>query len=95
MLWIYILIVIFTAILLIVIGALISSYWNKIAIQLAESRAVYSGDQPHVVNKHPRYLIPELRSDLKSDLIPQNNDGGERNVRMNDPGRRNIEGSMV
>jgi len=95
MIWVYILIVIFTAVLLIVIGALVSSYWNKIAMQLAESRAVYSGDQPHVVNKHPRYLIPELRSDLRSDLIPQNNQGGERNVAMNDQGRRNMAGGIV
>jgi len=74
---------------------MVSSYWNKIAIQLQESRAVYSGDQPHVVNKHPRYLLPEYRTDLRSDLLVQP-EGGERNVRVDDPNnRRNIGGSIV
>jgi hypothetical protein len=57
MLWIYILITILTALLIIVIASLVSSYWNKIALQLQESRNVYSGDIPHVMDRRPRYLI--------------------------------------
>jgi hypothetical protein len=94
MLWVYILITIFTALLIIVVASLISSYWNRIVMQLQESRNVYSGDMSHVVNKRPRYLLPELRPDLNSDLLPPNR-GGERDVRVDDPSRRNLGGSIV
>jgi len=53
MLWVYILITIFTALLLILLAALVSSYWNK--LQLSD-RNVYAGQEPHVLNKKPKYF---------------------------------------
>ena len=58
MLWVYILITIFTALLLILLAALISSYWNK--LQFAD-RNVYAGQEPHVINKKPKYFNQDLR----------------------------------
>ena len=80
MLWVYVLITIFVALIIIVSGALISSFWNKIAMQLQEtkSRNVYSGDQPHVIDRRPRYLIPELRNDLNQNFIIQEQEQNER-----------------
>lgn len=57
MLWVYILITIFTALLIILLAALISSYWNK--IQLGDKN-VYSGQEPHVIKKKPKYYNNEL-----------------------------------
>lgn len=75
------------------IAMLISNYWNKIMLQMQESRNIYSGDQPHVVNKQPRYLIPELRQDLRSEFLPSE---GNRNIRVDeDQNRRNIGGMVV
>ena len=52
MLWIYVLITIFTALLVILLAALISSYWNKIAVS---DRNIYVGEAPHVIDKKPKY----------------------------------------
>ncbi len=81
MLWVYVIITLFTAAIVITIAAFVSSYWNKIVAQASQSRDVHSGDQPHVVNKQPRYLDPFLRGEA-----PERND--ENN-------RRNISGSIV
>lgn len=68
MLWVYILMTIFAALLIIVVAALLSSYWNKIALQLQETRSrnVYTGEQPHIVNKIPRYLVQDLLSEKEN-----------------------------
>ena len=61
-------------------------------MQLQETRNIFTGDQPHVVNKQPRYLIPELRSDLN----PEGEDN--RNFRMRDneePNNRVHLGGMI
>lgn len=89
MLWFYVLITIFTAMLMIAIAVLVSSYWNKITLQLQETRNIFTGDQPHVINKHPRYLIPELRSDL----LPEG-EGGRREDNDDSNSRVNI-GRMI
>jgi hypothetical protein len=60
MLWVYILITIFTALLIILIAALFSSYWNRVL----ESRNVYNVDEPHVKDKMPKYLLPGLGRQL-------------------------------
>ena len=61
-------------------------------MQLQETRNIFSGDQPHVVNKQPRYLIPELRSDL----IPDGEDNRNFRRDSNDPNNRvNLEGMIV
>lgn len=92
MLWFYVLITIFTALLMIAIAVLISSYWNKITLQLQETRNIFSGDQPHVVNKHPRYVLPEMRADLLPDAENRNYGSNE----SNDPNNRvNLRGMIV
>lgn len=58
MLWVYILITIFTALLIILLAAMISSYWNK--MQMGD-RNVYAGQEPHVINKKPKYFNTDLR----------------------------------
>jgi hypothetical protein len=60
MLWIYILITIFTAFLIILVAAMFSSYWNRVL----ESRNVYNVDEPHVKDKMPKYLLPGLGRQL-------------------------------
>lgn len=95
MLWVYVLITIFTALLIIVVAAFLSSYWNNISMHLQETKArgVYSGDIPHVVDKRPRYQIPELRNDLGANFIGPDG-GNERNLRDvsdNEMGRRNLD----
>lgn len=75
MLWIYIIIAILTALLLIIFAALISSYWNRLNLS-TRSRDVFSSDQPHVLQKRPRYIVqnrPELQGDLLGQENPQNN----------------------
>ena len=68
MLWIYIIIAILTALLLIIFAALISSYWNKLN--------TYNQDRfqnhPHVLQKRPRYIV-QNGPDLQGDLLPENN----------------------
>ncbi len=92
MLWVYVLITLFTALLLIGLAVLISSYWNKVVVQSRESRHVDSSDQPHVVNKQPRYLDPFLRGDSND----QANQDNLRRIRVEeDNNRRNIAGSIV
>ncbi len=92
MLWVYVLITLFTALLVIGLAALISSYWNKIVSQSRESRHVDTGDQPHVVNKHPRYYNEAF-------LPGVGEPGQDNNVRRirndDDNNRRNISGSIV
>jgi len=93
MLWVYILITVLVALIMIGIAALVSSYWNKIVLQSRESNLVYSGDQPHVIQKQPRYLIPELRPDLRSDLLPSADARGVKPE--DDKNRRDITKSIV
>ena len=59
MLWVYILIAIFTALLLVLLAALISSYWNKM-----QERNVFVGQEPHVRNKKPKYYNQEFDDDF-------------------------------
>lgn len=92
MLWVYVLITILTALLMIGIAAIVSSYWNKIAVQMQESRNVHSGDQPHIINKQPRYLDPFFRGDGQVDPNLRREDESNSNSNMN---RRNIGGSIV
>jgi hypothetical protein len=92
MLWVYVLITLFTALLLIGLAVLVSSYWNRMAVQSRESRHVDSSDQPHVVNKQPRYLDPILRGDQPGLANPDD----LRRIRVDeDNNRRNIAGSIV
>lgn len=56
MLWVYILITIFTALLIILLAALISSYWTKM-----QDRSVYTAEEPHVKAKRPKYWDEEKR----------------------------------
>ena len=60
--WIYILVTLFIALLIALLVYFASSYWNKIQMSLLDTsrRDVYSADQPHVVNKQPKYLDPEF-----------------------------------
>lgn len=96
MLWVYILITVFTAILIIGIVAFVSSYWNKIIVQSNESRRnLQSGDQPHVVNKQPRYLDPFLRGDAASLNDSDSQIGRRLRLDEENNNRRNIGGSMV
>jgi hypothetical protein len=75
MLWVYILITILTAFLIILIAALFSSYWNRVL----ESRNVYNVDEPHVKDKMPKYLLPGLGRQLIDDLPPsENNEEAEQ-----------------
>jgi hypothetical protein len=80
MLWVYLLLFLFILILLILLGIVIYSYWNKVAMQMQARSNVYSGDEPHVVDKRPRYLIPEMRPDLRRGLQDY---GGEEEDRPN------------
>lgn len=57
MFWVYILITIFTALLLILLAALISTYWNKVQFS---DKNVYTGMEPHVINKKPKYFNNEV-----------------------------------
>jgi hypothetical protein len=96
MLWVYILITVFTAILIIGIVAFVSSYWNKIVVQSNESRRnLQSGDQPHVVNKQPRYLDPFLRGDAGSLNDSDSQNGRRLRLDEENNNRRNIGGSIV
>ena len=97
MLWVYILITVFTALLMIAIAAVVSSYWNKIVMQSNESRRnIQSGDQPHVINKQPRYLDPFLRGDQRCSQSINDSDNGRR-LRLEEEAnnRRNLGGSIV
>jgi len=58
MLWVYILITILLAALVILLIALISTYWTKM-----QERSVYTGDEPHVINKKPKYWNEERAGD--------------------------------
>jgi hypothetical protein len=69
MLWIYIIIAILTALLLIIFAALISSYWNRLNLN---NRDVFSSQQPHILNKKPRYKV-QNRAELQGDLLGQEN----------------------
>jgi hypothetical protein len=73
------------------IAAMFSSYWNKIVMQMQETRNVHSGDQPHVINKQPRYLDPFLRGDPRDSGLAEPQ--GRRLEEENN--RRNISGSIV
>lgn len=53
MIWVYILIILFMLLLLILLIALVSTYWNS-AILTAD-RDVRTANEPHVINKRPRY----------------------------------------
>jgi hypothetical protein len=75
MLWIYILITIFTAFLIILVAALFSSYWNRVL----ESRNVYNVDEPHVKDKMPKYLLPGLGRQLLEGMESSVNEGSEPN----------------
>lgn len=72
MLWIYIIISILTALLLIIFACLISSYWNRLNLS-TRSRDVFSSDQPHVYMKRPRYIVQHSRQELQGDLLNQQN----------------------
>ncbi len=90
MLWVYILLTALLACIIIGIALLVSSYWNKVAVQSEESRLVYSGDQPHVVQKQPRYVIPELRPDVNA-----NSGVDGRGLRMEDENRRDMSKNII
>jgi len=66
MMWVYILITLFIALIIGLVVYLASSYWDRIQATLSETsrRDVYSSDLPHVIQKQPRYLNPEYRPDL-------------------------------
>ena len=66
MLWIYIIISILTALLLIIFAGLISSYWNRL-----NYTTVFPSDQPHVHHKRPRYIVQHSRHELQGDLLNQ------------------------
>ena len=68
MLWYYLLMLLMTAGLIILLATLLSSNWNRIATQIRGGN-VYSSDEPHVVDKRQRYLIEQMRPDLKQDLM--------------------------
>jgi len=70
MLWIYIIISILTALLLIIFAGLISSYWNRLNLS-TRSRDVFSSDQPHVHHKRPRYIVQHSKHELQGDLLNQ------------------------
>ena len=96
MLWVYVLITIFTALVMIGIAALVSSYWNKIYQQGDEGRGIYAGDVPHIVNKQPRYLDPLMRAEMMGQNAQNAPPEGSRNVMVgNEDNRRNLGGSMV
>ena len=57
-----------TAGLIMLLATLIASNWTRLASGLKGTQ-VYSSDQPHIVDKRPRYLIEEMRPDLKHELI--------------------------
>lgn len=59
MIWVYILITIFTVLLLILLIALISTYWDKIQIPDGNRRRVYPVSEPHIENRKPKYYIRE------------------------------------
>ena len=67
MMWVYILITLFIALIIGLLVYLASSYWDKIQASLLDTgrRDVYSSDLPHVIQKQPRYLNPEYRADLR------------------------------
>lgn len=66
MLWVYILILLFIALIVGLIVYMASNYWDQIQSSLLDTgrRDVYSSDLPHVIQKQPRYLNPEYRPDL-------------------------------
>jgi len=68
MLWIYIIISILTALLLIIFAGLISSYWNRLNLR---NRDVFPSDQPHVFHKRPRYIVQHSKHELQGDLLHQ------------------------
>jgi len=70
MLWIYIIISILTALLLIIFAGLISSYWNRLNLRMI-SPDVFRSDQPHVFQKRPRYIVQHPKQELQGDLINQ------------------------
>ena len=63
MLWVYILMTLFIALIIGLLVYLASSYWDKIQSTVADThrRDVFSSDRPHVENKQRRYLDPNLR----------------------------------
>lgn len=67
MLWVYILITLFIALIIGLLVYLASSYWDRIQSTLADThrRDVYSSDMPHVIQKQPRYLNPDFRPDVQ------------------------------
>ncbi len=68
MLWIYIIISILTALLLIIFAGLISSYWSRLNLS---NRDVFSSDQPHVHHKRPRYIVQHSKHEFQGDLLNQ------------------------
>jgi hypothetical protein len=75
MLWIYILLTILTAALVILVATLVSSYWNRV---LESNRNVYNADEPHVKNQVPRYIVSGVGRQLMNEgLIPED---GRRNI---------------
>ena len=78
MLWVYILLTILTAALIILVATLFSSYWNKV---LESNRNVYNADEPHVKNQVPRYIVSGMgRQQMNEGLIA---DDGRRNIGQN------------
>lgn len=78
MLFVYILITLFTILVIICIVALVTAYWDKIMKQFDSAnagRSVYAAGEPHIVEKIPRYINPALRQDL----IDQNLEAGSNN----------------
>jgi len=65
MIFVYVLITLFTILIVICIVALIAAYWDKIRKQFDEGRVVYAAGIPHVVERIPRYVNPALRADLQ------------------------------
>jgi hypothetical protein len=67
MLFVYILITLFTILIIICIIAIISKYWDNIMRQFESANAgrnVFAAGEPHIVEKIPRYINPNLRQDL-------------------------------
>ena len=78
MLWVYILLTILTAALIILVATLFSSYWNRV---LESNRNVYNADEPHVKNQVPRYVVSGVaRQQMNEGLIA---DDGRRNTGQN------------
>jgi len=67
MLWYYLLIFLLTIGVIGLLASLIGSNWSKIAKGLRGNQ-VFESDKPHIMDKRPKYLIPEL---LKEGLVDQ------------------------